>query len=111
MTVNDDWSGTERRQVNPELAEAVAQVRELTAAAANLAKVHHAERIDLRQKILVSGVIAVVLLAVLTLFINRQNDELRTDVQHGHDELSCVLLVPEAERTAAARLDCREATR
>lgn len=108
MTDTDDWDGTERRVADKRLAVAIAEVRDLRDAAAKLAEAVQVRSDEFRRLLLqVAAMLAVLFIAIAT-FSLWQVARLNDRVDHGHDLITCLLLIEPAQRTAASLIECQK---
>ena len=105
--MTEDWDGSERRAADKRLSVAIAEVRDLRDAAAKLAEavtIRSAEFQRLFRQ--VAGLLAA-LLVLLMAFSLWQVARLNERLDHGHDLITCLLLIDPASRTAQTLVDCQ----
>ena len=112
--MTDEWDGSERRVADKRLAvsdrrlaAAIAEVHELREAAAKLAEAVKVRTSEFRRVVQQVAVMLAVLLVILVVFFLWQGARLNQRIDHGHDLITCLLLVDPASRTAQTLIDCQ----
>lgn len=104
---DSDWDGTERRAAEKKLSVAIAEVRDLRDAAAKLAEAVVVRDTEFRQVIQKVAMLLAGLLVILMAFSLWQVSRLNERLDHGHDLITCLLLVDPSARTAQTLIDCQ----
>lgn len=105
--MTDEWDGTERRVTDNRLAAAIAEVRDLRDAAAKLADAVQVRTVEFQRLFWqVAGLLAA-LLVILMVFSMWQASRFSERLDHGHDLLTCLLLVEPGVRTAQTLIECQ----
>jgi hypothetical protein len=104
---DDSWDGTERRAVDHRFERAITDVRALKAGVADLAdavrvKSDTLHKVMVRIAVLV-GALFVAIVVTNVFFVKGLNDHM----DHGHDTLTCLLLIEPPARTAQSLIDCQ----
>lgn len=109
----DNWDGTERRVsdqmsiADKRLAVAITEVRDLRNAAAKLAEAVQVRASQFQRLFLqVAGLTAILFVAIV-IFSMWQVGRLTDKLDHGHDLITCLLLVDPSTRTAQTLIDCQ----
>lgn len=105
--MTDEWDGTERRAADKKLAVAIAEVRELRDAAAQLAEAVTVRTDEFRRLFLQVAAMQVALLLILIGFSRWEEGHLNKRLDRGHDLITCLLLVEPTTRTAQTLIECQ----
>lgn len=113
--MTDEWDGTSERRVSDKrlavadkrLATAIAEVRDLRDAAAKLADAVQVRTDEFQRVVQRVGMMLAAVLAVLVIFSMWQVSRLTDELDHGHDLITCLLLVNPEARTAASLIECQ----
>lgn len=106
--MTDELEGLpERRATDKRLAAALSEMRELKVGIADFADTVKIRTTEFQKVVRQIALLLVGLLAILMAFslwqVSRMNDRL----DHGHDLITCLLLVSPDQRTAQSLIDCQ----
>lgn len=104
---DDPWDGSERRATDKRFAMAMNDVRALKVGVADLADAVQVRSAEFKGVVRQVAVLLAGLLVILMLFSMWQVTRLNERVDHGHDLLTCLLLVEPANRTAQTLIECQ----
>lgn len=105
--MNEEWDGTERRAADKRLSVAIAEVRDLRDAAAKLAEAVTVRSAEFQRLFRQVAAMLAVLLVLLMVFSLWQVARLNERLDHGHELITCLLLIEPAARTAQTLVDCQ----
>jgi hypothetical protein len=106
-TPSDSWDGSERRLADQRLSAAIAEVHDLREAAAKLAEAVVVRSAEFQRLIRQVAFLLAGMLVIIMLFSLWQVGRLNAELKRGHVEITCLLLVDPAARTAQTLIDCQ----
>jgi hypothetical protein len=104
---NDPWDGQERRLADKRLALAVAEVRDLRLAAADLAEAVRVRASEFQNVVRQIAILLAIALVISVGVSTWQVGRLTSELAAGQRTITCLLLVGTEGRTAQTLVDCQ----
>lgn len=105
--MSDGWDGDERRATDKRFAAAMADVRDLKIGVVDLAEAVQIRTAEFKNVVRQVAILLAVLLVIIMGFSLFQVSRLNARLDHGHDTITCLLLVEPTQRTAGSLIDCQ----